>query len=42
MESNRNIVAIYNSTTDKNVNMIYLMGVGLIFVKDYLPDGTPC
>ena len=43
MESNRRtIVAIYNATTDKNVMHIYLMGLGLIFVKDFLPDGTPC
>lgn len=43
MESNRRtVVAIYNATTDKNVTHIYFMGLGLIFVKDFLPDGTPC
>ena len=43
MESNRRIMtALYNATTDRNIDVVYLCGVGLMFVKDYLPDGTPC
>ena len=42
MESSRVLMAMYNCTTDKNVTMMYLCGVGVVFVKDYLPDGTPC
>ena len=42
MEYNRSLIALYNSTNDKNVLQVYLMGVGLLFMKDHLPDGTPC
>ena len=34
--------ALYNATTDRNIDRVYLCGVGLMFIKDYLPDGTPC
>ena len=34
--------AMYDGLTDRNTDRVYLCGVGLMFVKDYLPDGTPC
>ena len=43
MEFNMRVMkAMYDGLTDRNTDRIYLCGVGLMFVKDYLPDGTPC